>query len=72
MNEVCVLIDGELDSVCGGGVVDINFGNINVNASPQVATQVGVALGGLSVFGKGGDADVTQLLAATGLTSFAK
>jgi hypothetical protein len=71
MNEVYELID-ELDAVCGGGLVDINFGNFNINASPQIATQVGVALGGLSVFGKGGDANVAQLLGITGLTSFGK
>jgi hypothetical protein len=70
MNEVRELTDGELDAVCGGGIVDINFGNIAVN--PQIATQVGFAIGGLSVFGKGGDASVAQILALTGITSFGK
>jgi len=72
MNEMRELIDGQLDTVCGGGLVDINFGNINVNAAPEIATQVGVALGGMSVFGKGGDASVAQLLGLTGITSFGK
>jgi hypothetical protein len=70
MNEVRELIDTELDTVCGGGggLVDISFGNIVVE--PQIATQVGVAVGGFSVFGSGGSANVTQLLAQTGLNSF--
>ena len=70
MNEVRELVDTELDVVCGGGggLVDINFGNIVVE--PQIATQVGVAVGGLSVFGNGGSASVAQLLAQTGLNSF--
>ena len=70
MNEVCELNDTELDAVCGGGLFDINIGNIVVE--PQVATQVGVAVGGFSVFGSGGSANVTQLLAETGLNSFGK
>ena len=72
MNEVRELIDTELDSVCGGGggLVDISFGDIAVQ--PQIATQVGVALGGFSVFGNGGSANLTQLIAATGLISFGK
>ena len=70
MNEVCELNDTELDAVCGGGLFDINIGNIVVE--PQVATQVGVAVGGFSVFGNGGSANVTQLLAETGLNSFGK
>ena len=68
MNEVRELIDTELDAVCGGSLVDISFGNIVVE--PQIATQVGVAVGGLSVFGHGGSASVAQLLAQTGLNSF--
>ena len=68
MNEVRELIDTELDAVCGGGLVDISFGDIAVQ--PQIATQVGVALGGFSVFGNGGSASVAQLLAQTGLNSF--
>jgi hypothetical protein len=72
MNEVRELIDTELDTVCGGGLVDFSIGNIDINASPQIATQVGVAVGGLSVFGKGGDANVAQLLGQTGITLFGK
>ena len=68
MNEVRELIDMELDAVCGGSLVDISFGNIVVE--PQIATQVGVALGGFSVFGNGGSANLTQLLAQTGVNSF--
>jgi hypothetical protein len=68
MNEVRELIDTELDAVCGGGLVDISFGDIAVQ--PQIATQVGVALGGFSVFGNGGSANLTQLLAQTGVNSF--
>ena len=68
MNEVRELNDTELEAVCGGGFFDINVGNIVVE--PQIATQVGVAVGGFSVFGNGGSANVTQLLAETGLNSF--
>ena len=70
MNEVRELINAELDDVCGGGIVDINFGNIVVN--PQIATQVGFAIGGLSVFGNGGSAIVAQLLNQSGITSIGK
>ena len=68
MNEVRELNDTELEAVCGGGFFDINVGNIVVE--PQVATQVGVAVGGFSVFGNGGSANLTQLLAQTGVNSF--
>ena len=68
MNEVRELIDTELDAVCGGGLVDISFGDIAVQ--PQIATQVGVAIGGFSVFGNGGGANVAQLIAQTGINSF--
>ena len=68
MNEVRELIDTELDAVCGGAFFDISIGNIVVE--PQVATQVGVAIGGFSVFGNGGGANLTQLLAQTGVNSF--
>ena len=67
MNEVRELIDTELDAVCGGSLVDISFGNIVVE--PQIATQVGVAVGGFSVFGNGGAANVAQLLAQTSVSS---
>ena len=70
MNEVRELIDTELDAVCGGAFFDISIGNIVVE--PQIATQVGVAIGGFSVFGSGGSANLTQLIAATGLISFGK
>jgi hypothetical protein len=72
MNEVRELIDTELDAVCGGGFVDINLPNININASPQFASQVAVAIGGTSVFGDGGAAKIDQLLAQTGITAFGK
>jgi len=68
MNEVRELIDTELDGVCGGAFFDISIGNIVVE--PQIATQVGVAIGGFSVFGNGGGANITQLLAQTGVNSF--
>jgi hypothetical protein len=54
--------------VCGGAFFDISIGNIVVE--PQIATQVGVAIGGFSVFGNGGGANITQLLAQTGVNSF--
>ena len=67
MNEVRELIDTELDAVCGGAFFDISIGNIVVE--PQIATQVGVAVGGFSVFGNGGAANVAQLLAQTSVSS---
>ena len=70
MNEVRELIDTELDAVCGGAFFDISIGNIVVE--PQIATQVGVAIGGFSVFGTGGSANVTQLIAEMGVISFGK
>jgi hypothetical protein len=70
MNEVRELIDTELDAVCGGGLVDISLGNIVIE--PQIATQVGFAIGGFSVFGTGGSANVTQLIAEMGINSFGK
>jgi hypothetical protein len=70
MVEVRELVDTELDAVCGGGLFDINIGSIDV--SPQIGTQVGVAIGGFSVFGNGGSANLTQLLAETGITSIGK
>ena len=68
MNEVHELIDTELDAVCGGALFDISIGNIAIQ--PQIATQVGVAIGGFSVFGSGGSANLTQLIAQSGLNSF--
>ena len=70
MNEVHELIDTELDAVCGGALFDISIGNIVVE--PQIATQIGVAVGGFSVFGNGGSANVAQLIAETGVISFGK
>ena len=43
MSEKCELIDTELDAVCGGL---FDFGNIVI--APNIATQVGVAVGGIS------------------------
>src|SRR5260370_24333012 len=43
MSEMLELIDTELDAVCGGL---FDFGNIVVQ--PNIATQVGVAVGGIS------------------------
>jgi hypothetical protein len=57
MTEVRELIDMELDAVSGG---DFNIGNIVVQ--PNIATQIGVAVGGPGIFGNGGSASVTQLL----------
>jgi hypothetical protein len=58
MSEMRELTDKELDTVCGGGFFD----SFNIVVQPQIATQVGVAVGGSSVFGKGGNAAVTQWL----------
>ena len=63
MVKVYELIDAELDSVCGGGLI----GNIVVQ--PEIATQVGIAIGGFSVFGNGGGANVTQLLGQADFSS---
>jgi hypothetical protein len=41
----------------------------NIVVQPQIATQVGVAVGGFSVFGNGGAANVTQLLAQASVSS---
>jgi hypothetical protein len=59
MNEMRELTDKELGAVCGGGVFDHSF---NIVIQPQIATQVGVAVGGSGVFGNGGNATVTQWL----------
>jgi len=56
MSEMRELTDKELDTVCGGGFFD----SFNIVVQPQIATQVGVAVGGFSVFGNGGNATVTQ------------
>ena len=58
MSEMRELTDKELDTVCGGGFFD----SFNIVVQPQIATQVGVAVGGLSVFGNGGNAVVAQVL----------
>jgi len=57
MSEMRELTDKELDAVCGGGLL---FDSFNIVVQPQIATQVGVAVGGFSVFGNGGNATVTQ------------
>ena len=62
MIEACELIDMELDSVSGGFFDLSNLSN-NIVAQANSATQVGVAQGGSSVFGAGGAAAATQLLA---------
>jgi hypothetical protein len=56
MSEMRELTPEELDAVCGGGF------SFNIVVQPQIATQVGVAIGGFSVFGNGGNATVTQAL----------
>ena len=58
MSEMRELTDTEVDAVCGGGFLD----SFNIVVQPQIATQVGVAIGGFSVFGNGGNATVTQAL----------
>jgi len=59
MSEMRELTDIELDAVCGGGLL---FDSFNIVVQPQIATQVGVAIGGFSVFGNGGNAVVPQAL----------
>jgi len=59
MSEMRQLTDKELDAVCGGGLL---FDSFNIVVQPQIATQVGVAVGGFSVFGNGGNAVVAQVL----------
>jgi hypothetical protein len=69
MSEVYELIDAELDAVCGGGLFDVSNLSGNIVVQPQIATQVGVAVGGFSVFGNGGAANLTQLLAQANVSS---
>jgi hypothetical protein len=59
MSEMRQLTDKELDAVCGGGLL---FDSFNIVVQPQIATQIGVAVGGSSVFGNGGSAVVGQVL----------
>ena len=68
MSEAYELVDAELDAVCGGF---FDFSNLsgNIVIQPQISTQVGVAVGGFSVFGNGGDANLTQLLAQANVSS---
>jgi hypothetical protein len=68
MSEVHELIDAELDAVCGG-FLDLSNLSGNIVVQPQIATQVGVAVGGFSVFGNGGAANLTQLLAQANVSS---
>ena len=65
MSQMRELTDKELDAVCGGGF------SVNIVVQPQIATQIGVAIGGFSVFGNGGSAGVGQLLGQTGLGAIA-
>ena len=60
MSEMRELTDTELDAVCGGF---FDFGNIVTQTN--IATQVGVAVGGISGItgGNAGNATVAQLLA---------
>ncbi|MCP3398812.1 MULTISPECIES: hypothetical protein [unclassified Bradyrhizobium] len=69
MSEVRELIDMELDAVSGGGLFDVSNLSGNIVVQPQIATQVGVAVGGFSVFGNGGSANLTQLLAQANVSS---
>jgi hypothetical protein len=68
MSEMRELIDTELDAVCGGL---FDFGNIVVQ--PNIATQVGVAVGGISGItgGNAGVASVTQALGQLNFSSIA-
>ena len=69
MSDVHELTDAELDAVCGGGLFDLSIQTGNIVVQPNIATQVGVALGGFSVFGNGGAANLTQLLAQASASS---
>ena len=69
MSEVRELIDMELEAVSGGGLFDVSNLSGNIVVQPQIATQVGVAVGGFSVFGNGGSANLTQLLAQANVSS---
>jgi|SwirhirootsSR2_FD_contig_41_3167169_length_321_multi_6_in_0_out_0_1 hypothetical protein len=63
MSEMRELIDTELDAVCGGG---FSFSDsFNRVRQTQSAWQIGVALGGSSVFGNGGNATNTQSITQT-------
>jgi hypothetical protein len=60
MSEMRELIDTELDEVCGG----LLFVLPNIVTQTNTATQVGIALGGISGLtgGNAGNATVAQLL----------
>jgi len=66
MIEKIELVDTELDAVCGGL---FDFGNIVIQ--PNIATQVGVAVGGVSGItgGNAGNASVTQSLGQLNFSS---
>jgi hypothetical protein len=66
MGEMRELTDTELDAVCGGF---FDFGNIVTQTN--IATQVGVAVGGISGItgGNAGNATVAQLLAQANVSS---
>jgi hypothetical protein len=64
MSEMREMTEKELDAVCGGGLSD----SFNIVVQPQIATQIGVAVGGFSVFGNGGNAAVQQWLSQVNLS----
>jgi hypothetical protein len=66
MSEMRELTDTELDAVCGGF---FDFGNIVTQTN--IATQVGVAVGGISGItgANAGNASVAQLLAQANFSS---
>jgi len=68
MSEMRELTDTEVDAVCGGF---FDFGNIVTQTN--IATQVGVAVGGISGItgGNAGNASVTQLLGQLNFSSIA-
>jgi hypothetical protein len=58
MLEMCELTDMELDAVCGG---TLNIGSPNIVTQTNTVSQVGVAIGGSSLFGLlSGNAVVSQ------------
>jgi hypothetical protein len=52
MNEIRELTEMEVEAVSGGGLFDIDL---------NIAAPVAVAVGGFSVFGRGGDATAANL-----------
>ena len=65
MSEMRELTDTELDAVCGGF---FNFGNVVTQTN--IATQIGVAVGGTSFFSpNSGNAAVAQFLAQANVSN---